>query len=371
MIVAPRLPLPIPSRPPAGEPADAVHVLRGVVCLGIMLKHFSTPAAFAAHWGGWAAFGVLWLPGTECFLVVSGFFLAHMFRPGEAQFLSVSQFARRRGYRLLVPYWVALVLAYAGLAVWRAVVPGPPVGHLYDPPAMAANFLCVPDLFGYPSPMLFFWTIVTLVQTYALWAVAFWLVRRSFLARGVTDYHFRTEGVMIPVTVVLMVLGGYIRWTVALADWDWQWPRWIVYPATGAFANWAARGRVSLVAYLGVVLLLGLGASVAGSPRPLFAAVVGMLLVAGQSGRLTVGGRLPAGLAVVGQWSYSVYLMHGLVGVRVWAVCGLVGLHPTSGLSAAVLVLLAVAASLCAGWLMHALVERPMSRRAAAVSYRR
>jgi hypothetical protein len=355
----------------AGGPVDAVNVLRGVVCLGIMLKHFSTPAGFAAHWGGWAAFGVLWVPGSECFLVVSGFFLAHMFRPGEAQFLSVPQFARRRGYRLLVPYWVALAVAYLGLVVWRMVVPGPPVGHLYDPRAVAANLLCVPDVFGQPSPMLFFWTVVTLVQTYALWAVGFWVVRFSFLARGTPDYHHRTEGVMIPLTAVLMLVCGGLTWTESFAGWSWQLPRWAVYPATGAFAYWAARGRVRMVAFLCVVLLSGLGATASGSPRPLFAATTGLLLVAGHSGWLNIRGRVPAGLATVGRCSYSVYLMHGLVGVRVWAVCALLGLHPTSGLAAGLMVLLAVAASLCSGWLMYTLVEKPMSRRAAAVSYRR
>jgi peptidoglycan/LPS O-acetylase OafA/YrhL len=66
-----------------------------------------------------------------------------------------------------------------------------------------------------------------------------------------------------------------------------------------------------------------------------------------------------------------VYLMHGLVGVRVWAVCGLLGLTADTPAGAAALVLLAVAGSLAAGWVLYVLVERPMARRAARVDYRR
>lgn len=371
MLTVPSCPTPLFRRRPSVERNEAVNVLRAVVCFGILLKHFTTPYRFASHWHGWQEFGVLWLPGTECFLVVAGYFLAHMFRPSEAQFLSVPQFARRRGYRLLVPYWVALGVAYLGLWVWRAVVPGPPVGHLYEPWAVLANALCVADLFAQPSPMVFFWTVATLMQMYTLWAATFWVVRRYFLARGVTDYHARTEGVMIPLTGLLLVGSAALTAAGGTAGWGWQLPRWGLYPAAGALAYWAAERRVSPLAGLLTLLTLGAVAAAADSPRPLFAGLTGLLLVATGSGRIVLRGRAAGWVAAVGRCSYSVYLMHGLVGVRVWAVCGLVGLTSDTPGGAAVLVLLAVVGSLAAGWVLYVLLERPMARQAARVDYRR
>lgn len=357
---------------PGGGRVEAVNVLRALVCLGVMAKHFTTYGPFAAHWGEWVRHWAHWVPGTECFLVVSGYFLGHMFRAGEAQYLSVPQFARRRGLRLLVPYWVALGVAYAGLVVWRLVVPGPSVSGVYAPPAVLANVLCVPDVFGAPTPMLFFWTVTTLVQVYAAWGVAFWVVRRYFLARGVGDYHHRTERVMVALTWVALFVSSGLSWSGLIHDWGWQLPRWCVYPAAGAITYWTTRGRVSLTAYLGVGVLFCVGAYVSDSPRPLFGGLTCLLLLASGGGWLPAPrGPLTTVLSAVGSWSYSVYLVHGLVGVRVWAVLGLVGLTADTPVKAVILLAVAVAASLAAGWVLYVLVERPVGRRAVGIGYRR
>lgn len=356
----------------AGGRVEAVNVLRAIVCFGILTKHFTTHAPFAAHWGEWVRQWVHWVPGTECFLVVSGYFLAHMFRPGESQYLSVPQFARRRGLRLLVPYWVALSVAYVGLIVWRLVVPGKTVVDVYEPPAVLANVLGVPDVFNAPTPILFFWTVSTLVQMYAMWAVAFWVVRRYFLARGVEDFHRRTERVMIVLTWIALVVSGGLTWTGLMPDWNWQLPRWCAYPTAGAITYWTMRGRSARTAYLGMGVLFAVGALVSGSPRPLFGGLTCLLLLASGSGWLPAPrGLLTSVLSAIGSWSYSVYLVHGLVGVRVWAVLALLGLSPDTPVKAAVLVLIAMLASLVAGWVLFVLVERPMSHRALSVGYRR
>lgn len=336
-----------------------------------MAKHFFTAPLFTHFWEGRLDAVITWIPGTECFLVVSGFFLAHMFRPSEAQFLSVREFARRRGYRLLVTYWVALGLSYLGLAVWRAVVHGPSVAEVYHPVAVIANLLCVPDVIGAPSPMLFFWTVNTLIQVYALWSLTFWAVRWVFLKSGAADYHFQTERAMILLAAAVFVVAGGLTWSGQLPDWSWQLPRWAAYPAAGAFAHWVTRRRVSSVACVFVLALMGCGAWLSNSPRPFFGGLTGLLLVSAANGHLPLRGWVATQLSVIGEWSYSVYLMHGLVGTRVWAVLGVMGVTAISGSTATVLILVAMAVSLGAGWVLHTLVEKPMNRRAAAVPYRR
>lgn len=360
---------PLPP-PPRGQRIEAVNLIRAFVCVGIMTRHFATAPQFVPVWGPAISGSIDWVPASECFLVVSGYFLAHMFRRGDSQFLSLRSFALRRMYRLVIPYWAALTIAYTGLPFWRAAVPGTPIRDVYLPAAIISNYLCVPDLFGFAPPLLFFWTIATLIQVYVVWSVLFWTVRRAYLAAGVAEYHDRTIGFVVTMTGVAVFASGAWAWGGLAPEIRWQLPRWCVYTAAGAYSYWRTRGMVSRGAFAVVLAFMLVGAVWAESQRPLFGSITAGLLVLATAHDIPRGPLVLRLIGGFGAWSYSIYLMHGLVGRRVWAVLNWVGLPQDSLLLALAYLITAMAASILAGYVFFRLVERPLTDRAARVQYR-
>ena len=83
-------------------------------------------------------------------------------------------FARRRAWRILPPYWAALVFS---LAVAWLVVP-PPGQGAPDAKSVVVNGLLVQNLVGAPSPNRSFWSIAVEAQLYVLFPLLLLMVRR-------------------------------------------------------------------------------------------------------------------------------------------------------------------------------------------------
>lgn len=346
--------------------AEGVNALRGVVCLSVTALHFVYLLRPA---GGWTDGFLLLRPGVESFFVLSGYFLAASYRerPTDVHF-SVPRLVARRLLRLLVPFWVAVGLVYL-LPAWRLVVPG---GISYTPPAVVdllANFACVWDLADRPLALFTFWSLATLIQLNVLWAAAFWLVRWAFLWHTDGRHHART----LVVLQALTLAGAAASWTVAFgtqaAATDWRLPHWFVYAALGSAAYWAvesARWRWIAASLAGGLLA---GGWLNGTPRPVLAVASTAALV-----WLTVrpvrwnwfGWRA---VSAVGRWSYSVYLVHGIVGYRTLTAVGRAGV-PTDGGWAAVHFATAIGVSVAAGWVFFRLVELPVLKWSQGIRYR-
>ena len=286
--------------------------------------------------------------------------------------MSVRDFARRRMYRLLVPYWVVLAVAYLTLPVWRLAVKGDVPGDLYSAGAILSNVSCVADVFGQPSPMLFLWTVATLIQVYALWSAVFWAARWSFLRCRFPDFHERAVRVLMCVSVAVAVVLGGLSWCDQLPNMVWQLPRFCPYAAVGAMSYWVGVKQMKPWPLVLALAVMASGAWVSNSPRPLFAGAVVVLLVAASLGqRAADGWRRVDFVSFVGERSYSIYLVHGFVGVRLWAGLEFAGWRPETDLEAVLFLLLAVAASIGVGHLLFRFVEKPLADRAAKVEYRR
>lgn len=352
-----------------GDRTAPVNVLRGVVCLSVTALHF----AFLLQQTGqaWVEWLLLVRPGVESFFVLSGFFLAASYRelPTDVHF-SVPRLVGRRLLRLLLPYWAAVGLVFL-LPVWRAFVPATPP---YQPPAIAdvlANLVCVCDLTGQPFALFTFWSLAALIQLHLLWAVTFWLVRWAFLWRTDGRHHART----LVVLQTICLAATAVSWWFAFgspsdnASPPWRLAEWFVYAGMGSVAYWAAKQPAWrwVAAALGVALIIG--AAVSGSPRPVFGLGSTALLLLLSFHPLPIRTWVGRALAAVGNRSYSVYLIHGIVGYRAMTVLGWVGVS-SDGWGAVVLFTAGMVASVAAGAMFFFLVERPVLNWTRSIRYR-
>jgi peptidoglycan/LPS O-acetylase OafA/YrhL len=172
--------------PPAGpnvkaRPAARLHGLdgiRGIAALFVVLHHCwllsfpGYPSNTGPWWLGWLIYGHF---AVVVFIVLSGFSLAIAPARSHWQLRSVRDFARRRAWRILPPYWAALAFSLA-VAWWVVAQPATP-----EPTAKSVfvhGFL-VQDVFGSPSPNGAFWSIAIEAQLYILFPLLL-LVRRRW-----------------------------------------------------------------------------------------------------------------------------------------------------------------------------------------------
>lgn len=358
-----------------------VDPFRGWVCLSILVMHFyfSTILEELTDLTGtrfaWCLAHLRL--GVESFFILAGFFLAHSFRDNERQYLSAKNFIRRRFLRLLIPYWVVLVLAF--LNHWLPNVFLGRENPLPTLPEFLAMMGCVQNLVDVEDLNFTHWSMTILLQSYFLWAFTFWVVRKWFLRHRYPNFHERTEAVLrLGIFIVsLCAIGVLIAGGPTLGK---LLPN-IPYIGIGVLLYGVAlqnRGWTYLLvlsaANLGYGILLvtvatDRGADIATEESRRFTAVVSTLILF-WIGR---GGRFPnvaftRFLAYIGKRSYSVYLTHMTVGYRIINLTN----HFESTIWTSVgLFVAAVVASLIAAILFYHFVEEPLSRRVREIEYRR
>ena len=162
------------------RPAARLHGLdgiRGVAALFVVLHHCwllsfpGYPSNTGPWWLGWLVYGHF---AVVVFIVLSGFSLAIGPSRSGWQLRSVREFARRRAWRILPPYWAALAFSLA-VAWW---VVAQPDTHEPTAKSVAVYGFLVQDLFGSPSPNGAFWSIAIEAQLYILFPLLLF-VRRT------------------------------------------------------------------------------------------------------------------------------------------------------------------------------------------------
>jgi peptidoglycan/LPS O-acetylase OafA/YrhL len=173
------------QQPPAAatQPADPGRVvgldgLRGLAALYVLLFHCwlynfrGFPTNTGPGWLGWLLYGHL---AVVFFLTLSGFSLAisparHGWKLG-----STARFARRRAWRILPPYWAALVFS---LIVAWTVIPqphsAPPTGG-----SVAVYGLLLQDIIVAPTPNGAFWSIAVEAELYVVFPLLLLIRRRA------------------------------------------------------------------------------------------------------------------------------------------------------------------------------------------------
>jgi peptidoglycan/LPS O-acetylase OafA/YrhL len=348
----------------AAEPAhrrlEGIDPLRGLVCLSILVMHFyfgPQHDALAAGLGSALDWVVTHLRfGYETFFLLAGFFLAHSFRPGPWDSLSVKLFFRRRLVRLAVPYWIAILLGVVGwhLRALVAGIPAPDGWTGFWPMLIFAH-----DLIESKSPNIALWFMGPLFQFYLFWGLMFWVVRRGFLAAGAAHYHDRTLVVMAVLTGVVLFVSIAVVWTGVGVPGKLA-PN-ALYLALGCFVYWTSIRFLSAW-WLGLMRAVSTaGGVVNGSSRWIASVVAALLLLWLAMHPQLPNSRLIRGLGVIGRISFSIYLTQMLVGPRILHLPGHWSLD-LSFASAAAVLLAAVVCCIAFGALFYLVVEIPVAR---------
>jgi peptidoglycan/LPS O-acetylase OafA/YrhL len=160
-----------------GQRLAGLDGLRGLAALFVVVNHVflrafpGYPVDRAPFWAGWFIYGRF---AVVVFIVLSGFSLALSPACRGWRLDGVSRFASRRAWRILPPYWAALVFS---LAVAWLVVP-PPGQGAPDARSVIVNGLLVQNLVDAPTPDRSFWSIAVEAQLYVVFPVLLLVVRR-------------------------------------------------------------------------------------------------------------------------------------------------------------------------------------------------
>jgi len=175
--------------------------LRGLAALFVVLNH-----TFERAWPGypetnrapfWAAWMIYGRFAVVMFIALSGFSLGLGPARSGWRFKSIATYAHRRAWRILPPYWAALVFSL--VMTWYVLAQ--PGWARPDGKSVLVYGLLVQDAFSAGSPNRAFWSIAIEVQLYVLLPLLLLLVRRvSALAMA---------GVVAAIVVTIGVLGPH------------------------------------------------------------------------------------------------------------------------------------------------------------------
>ncbi|HVK14077.1 MAG TPA: acyltransferase family protein [Gemmataceae bacterium] len=341
---------------------------RGVVCLWLTGMHLCWmsevhPALVRLVPAGVPDAAYRWRLGVESFLILAGFMTAHMLRPNPGESVRLGTFCLRRACRLVLPFGVAVLWAAADR--WAAyLLFGRGVGRP-DLPAVLSQLLLVNEWVGVPEAAVGYWTLATLEQVSLLGAAALAIVC-CWTANGRSGRYEVAYARMGPIALAAF-LGSGAAFLLA-PDLPVTLPRYAFYVALGGLLYGHARlglYRWEFPAALGALIAV----AVLTQHSRLTAAVVavGTLSVLARGARFP-GGPAVAALRFIGQRSYSLYLVHAILGIRVTSLWKILGGYPDW--VAIPLVLAAAAASLAGAAVFYRWIERPCQALASRFAYR-
>lgn len=358
----------------AGSPASSENSgrlvgldgIRGLAALFVVVHHCwlvsfpGYPANTGPMWTGWLVYGHL---AVVVFIVLSGFSLAVAPARSDWQLGGVRRFFRRRAWRILPPYWAALIVS---LVIAWALVPqpgtGPPTGK-----SVLVYGLLLQDVFGSPSPNGAFWSIAIEAQLYLVLPLML-LIRRRVGAAALL-------GLLTAMVIAVELLSGLVPVIAMLQRFT---PQMAALFAVGVVAAGAAVGGtrlrrlpwpwLALVATVPVLLLIGLQGpewtvkhyfwvDLAVGPA------VSFLLIAISLGRPAPAVRWlnTRPMRQLGSFSYSLYLTHAPLVVVLYHF--IVAPHVAHGVPAFLVTLAAaVPITLAVARMFAGLFELPFQR---------
>jgi peptidoglycan/LPS O-acetylase OafA/YrhL len=324
---------------------DTLDSLRGFAAIAVCLYHFTSEGmpnfrdetGHALFWWGWA--------GVDIFFVISGFIIPYTMVRDGYRLRDFGGFIGRRLLRVGPPSWVVAGLTLAwffaldgwrgGVPYWSADITWPRVLH---------NLAYTIPFTHYGWINLVFWTLAVEFQFYLLVGLAFpW----TFGGK----WRFLATAVLVCAVHYLPLPTGLIFFAHA--------PLFLI----GGAALLHREGKIGLPFYLVLLAVLGVAAALqVGGVQAAFGCATALIIS-------FVSLRSRAG-AFFGRISYSLYLVHPLVGAGTALL--LMRLMPPTGSAARLLIVFAaIASSVLAAWLFNRLVEVYFIRLAKRVFGRR
>ncbi len=373
-----------------------IDFLRGFVCLSLLLLHFYTSHLYDAYkrlFGGDGEYVVwTWRLGVESFFVLAGFMMAHMLRPVPGENVSIAGYLKRRFFRLIVPYWSAVLLfaafRWAVRLAFRADS-APSLTDILSQMFLVQEFFVARDQLEKVIPVGY-WSMVSLEQFYLLWLGVYALCLLPFGRAGGKEYG-RAERVMASLTF-LVCLASLALWvwtegTLANGGLAWhmahgtlevrlmqieaplQLPLYSAFLALGMLLYWARRQNLFAGYFWVALLALVLAAAFTGHSRLCKAIVAVCIFLPLARGARVPDNRIFRFLAYCGKRSYSIYLIHPIAGIAFISLTW--RLTVKSDWLAIPLTLIAVVVSLIASSIFYRFIEVPCQNKSRTVAYRR
>lgn len=324
---------------------QSLQVFRGLAALAVVAHHatLSTEAfvgALPERLATWLNLGFL---GVDFFFVLSGFIImyAHMDDAQTPAALKRYAFKRlTRIYPAYLPVGVGMVILYAAMPGFSAAGDGRDFSLL-------GSLLLVPT--DGPPALSVAWTLVHELMFYVVFLLFFG--SRRWLFGGLAAW-----ALVIALANVLVTPSGWLRYPLSLLNFEFM---------AGAGAAWLVRKRdlhdhgrwIAALGVAGACLALWL-MTLDKAPylRWVFAMGLALMVIGFAAREQIVGGRWPALLLVLGNASYSIYLIHNPLLSLTQRVAGRIGLAWPGAM------VWGVALGVLGGWVYYLLVERPALR---------
>jgi peptidoglycan/LPS O-acetylase OafA/YrhL len=177
--------------------------IRGLAALYVVLYHIflrAWPGAAAAGAPFWAAWLDKGRTAVIIFIALSGFSLALGPVRSGWRFPSIMEYARRRAWRILPPYWAAL--GFSLVMVWFVLAQ--PGWAVPDGKSVVVYGLLLQDIFSTGIPNRAFWSIAIEAQLYILLPLLLLIVRRFSALAMVAVVAF--------IVATMGLLGPHVAW---------------------------------------------------------------------------------------------------------------------------------------------------------------
>ncbi len=291
---------------------------------------------------------------VQVFLVVGGFLAARSLAPnGVLRAARPLALLGKRYVKLVLPYLAAILIGVAGAAVARRLMVDESVP---SPPTLAqliAHVFLLQDVLGYEALSAGIWYVAIDFQLFALLLAILWLARGR--RGGPADASIVAVGLVALLTTASLYS---LNRLVALDCWG-------VYffgaYGLGVLVYWASRPSVRRAWLFPMCATMIVGALLIDfRARIALALGVALLLGLAQAGGFLARWPRSATIAVLGQISYAVFLVHFPVCLVINGVLSALAIADPwlnlVGMGSAWL------ASIGIGWLFHRLIEDPVLR---------
>jgi peptidoglycan/LPS O-acetylase OafA/YrhL len=338
--------------------------LRGLASLAVVFYHVNIAVSQArADWAPWLVSGAFTAGryGVAVFFALSGFVIAYSIRAARIGPAFVGRFVLRRALRLDPPYVASIALTIVLTMISVRLFPDL-VKEYPSALKVLAHVFYLQDLLRMGNIVDVYWTLCLEVQFYLLLVVLLGLVRHA--ARHRADGRWGASAFFIvafPATFVVSVLQYYQ--VIAIAPPGTFLPFWF-YFLPGALAWWTLNRDIAPGWFAGAaVLSLGgftarwIGGWCDAGPA-LTIITASLILLAGRRGSL---GRwlAPRSLQYLGTISYSLYLIHPIIGWRAVSVAKILFGPDLTRPEAWLAFAIGLAASLVGSHVFYCIVERP------------
>ncbi|MBI3790169.1 MAG: acyltransferase [Gemmatimonadetes bacterium] len=326
---------------PAPVRLHTVDMLRGLAAFAVAFFHTTNgnPSLMAGE--PLARLGEYGWLGVDVFFVISGFVIPYALERGGYHLRDAGRFLAKRIVRIDPPYFATIVLTLA-LGWVSAQLPsyrGQP--FRVDGIAVLLHAGYLTELFGRAWVLPAFWTLALEFQFYLAMALLYPLV------------HHRRN--LVRALVIAAIAG--LSLVVEARPFVPAWGAWF---ALGILAHTYRAGRIARAPFLAAAIACGAIIAVHHLPVQGLVAAATALVIA------FVDLERPV-LALLGTLSYSLYLVHEPIGGRVVNLA--VHYAGRTAWTNAVVVLVSLAVSIAAAWVMYRLVEGPSQRLSSRIRY--